>query len=78
MVAVYEEIKGYLGEDSKIKKETMDVYRIPGVNSGGKFGRWAFRKFCDVYEMQVDFEEKLDAEFAKLVATTLTVSSLAH
>lgn len=68
------EIKGYRGEDAKVKKETMDVYWIPGVNNAGKFGRWAFAEFCDVYEIQSDFETKVEAEFAKLVKTVLTTN----
>ncbi len=62
------EIKGYRGEDAKVKKETMDVYWIPGVNNAGKFGRWAFAEFCDVYEMEVDFKKKVEEEFAKLLS----------
>lgn len=63
------EIKGYRGEDAKVKKETMEVYWIPGVNNAGKFGRWEFAEFCDVYEIQTDFEAKVEAEFTKLVKT---------
>ena len=61
------EIKGFRGEDAKVKKETMEVYWIPGVNNAGKFGRWAFAEFCDVYEMQVDFKKKVEEEFNKLI-----------
>lgn len=61
------EIKGYRGEDAKIKKETMDVYWIPGVNNSGRYGRWAFAEFTDAYEIEKDFEKKIQAEFAKLM-----------
>ncbi len=44
------EIKGYRGEDAKDKKLTMDTYWVPGVNNSGKYGRWAFAEFTDVYE----------------------------
>ena len=38
------EIKGYRGEDAKVKKSTMETYWVPGVNRLGSFGRWAFRR----------------------------------
>jgi type III restriction enzyme len=61
------EIKGYRGEDAKDKKSTMENYWVPGVNNNGHYGRWAFSEFTDVYEMQVDFAEKVEAEFNKLI-----------
>ena len=63
------EIKGYRGEDAKVKKETMDTYWIPGVNNLGNYGRWAFSEFTDVWLMQADFEKKVEAEFNKMIAT---------
>ncbi len=57
------EIKGYRREDAKDKKETMETYWIPGVNRLGSCGRWAFTEFRDVYEMQSDFETRMEAEF---------------
>ena len=50
------EVKGYRGEDAKDKANTMRSYWVPGVNSLGKFGRWAFAEFTAVYEMQAQFE----------------------
>ncbi len=61
------EIKGYRREDAKEKKSTMDVYWIPGVNNLGKYGRWAFAEFTDVYEMQTDFEKRIEEEFDKMI-----------
>jgi len=61
------EIKGYRREDAKDKKNTMEVYWVPGVNNIGKYGRWAFAEFTDVYEMQSDFEKKVEAEFSKMI-----------
>lgn len=68
------EIKGYRGEDAKVKKETMGTYWIPGVNNLGRFGRWAFAEFTDIYEMEVDFAAKLEDELNKIIdrATTQT------
>lgn len=61
------EIKGYRREDAKIKKETMETYWVPGVNNLGKYGRWAFAEFGDVYRMEADFEKKIEAEFDTLI-----------
>ena len=61
------EIKGFRGEDAKVKKETMDIYWVPGVNNLGTHGRWAFAEFTDVYQMQDDFAQKVESEFANLV-----------
>ena len=61
------EIKGYRREDAKEKKATMETYWVPGVNNHGQYGRWAFAEFTDVYEMQTDFEQKVEAEFNKMI-----------
>lgn len=61
------EIKGYRGEDAKVKKETMQVYWLPGVNALGTHGRWAFAEFSEVYAMERDLAEKLKAELARIV-----------
>jgi len=54
------EIKGYRGEDAKEKANTMRAYWVLGVNNLGKFGRWAFAEFTEVFE--------IDSEFNKLIA----------
>ena len=56
------EIKGYRGEDARVKAETMRAYWVPGVNNLGRFGRWAFAEFTSVYEIESDFD-KLIAGF---------------
>jgi type III restriction enzyme len=68
------EIKGYRGEDAKEKKSTMDTYWIPGVNNLGKFGRWAFAEFTDVYNMQIDFEKKVESEFNKMIDALISIT----
>jgi type III restriction enzyme len=65
------EIKGYRREDAKDKKATMENYWVPGVNNLGQYGRWTFAEFTDVYEMQSDFEEKIEAEFNKMIETVI-------
>ena len=61
------EIKGYRREDAKDKAETMRTYWIPGVNNSGKFGRWAFEEFTEVYAMEADFSAKIEAQFNKMM-----------
>ena len=61
------EIKGYRREDAKEKKATMETYWVPGVNNDGRLGRWAFAEFTDVYEMQTDFEAKVEAQLNEML-----------
>ena len=65
------EIKGYRREDAKAKKETMETYWVPGVNNLGSYGRWAFAELTEFYEMQTDFESRVEAAFNKLIDQTL-------
>jgi len=61
------EIKGYRREDAKEKKSTMDTYWVPGVNHLGSHGRWAFAEFTEVYQIEADFEAKVESNFAKMI-----------
>ena len=61
------EIKGYRREDAKEKKNTMEVYWVPGVNNLKQYGRWAFAEFTDVFQMQTDFASKVEIEFNKMI-----------
>jgi type III restriction enzyme len=61
------EIKGYRREDAKEKKSTMDTYWVPGVNHLGTHGRWAFAEFTEVYQIEIDFEKKVESEFNKMI-----------
>lgn len=61
------EIKGYRREDAKEKKATMDTYWVPGVNHLESYGRWAFAEFTEVYQIETDFEAKVEGEFAKMI-----------
>ena len=62
------EIKGYRGEDAKEKKAAMEAYWVPGVNRLGGFGRWAFVELTDVFAMQQDFAQQVDAAFRQAAA----------
>ena len=66
------EIKGYRLEDAKEKKATMDTYWVPGVNYLGRFGRWAFAEFTDVFQMQSDFATKVEGLFNTMIDTATT------
>lgn len=70
------EIKGFRGEDAKVKKETMDTYWVPGVNHLGTHGRWAFAEFTEVYQMQADFATKVDVAFNKMLENALHTSTM--
>lgn len=61
------EVKGYRREDAKDKKATMETYWVPGVNNLGTYGRWAFAELCDVYEMELDFDEKIEPAVNELI-----------
>jgi len=61
------EVKGYRREDAKDKKATMETYWIPGVNNRGTYGRWAFAELCEVYEMELDFDEKIEPAVNELI-----------
>ncbi|MCL6442742.1 MAG: DEAD/DEAH box helicase family protein [Alicyclobacillus sp.] len=65
------EIKGYRGEDAKEKKSTMENYWIPGVNNLGQYGRWAFVEFTQVYDIESDFEAKVQAEFESMISSVM-------
>jgi type III restriction enzyme len=71
------EIKGYRGEDAIAKASTMKTYWVPGVNHLGTYGRWAFAEFCDVYEIQSDFEAKVSEHFDQMIATVTAQPTLA-
>jgi type III restriction enzyme len=61
------EIKGYRREDAKEKKSTMDTFWVPGVNHLGTYGRWAFAEFTEIYQIEADFEAKVESEFNKII-----------
>jgi type III restriction enzyme len=41
------------------------------VNNHGQFGRWAFAEFCEVYQIESDFEKKVESEFNRMVEKTV-------
>jgi type III restriction enzyme len=69
------EIKGYRREDAKAKAEAMRAYWIPGVNNSGKFGRWDFAEFTEVFAMEADFAAKIEAQFNSMIDNVVEVDS---
>ncbi len=45
----------------------METYWAPGVNNDGRYGRWAFAEFTDVYEIESDFAAKVSDRFDKMI-----------
>jgi len=64
------EIKGYRREDAKEKKATMDTYWVPGVNHLGKYGRWTFAEFTEIYQIESDFAANVQGAFDTMIAAT--------
>ena len=52
-------------------RSNMDTYWVPGVNNLGSYGRWAFAEFTEVYQIESDFEEKVEDDFNKMIEGTL-------
>jgi type III restriction enzyme len=69
------EIKGYRREDAKAKAEAMRAYWIPGVNNSGKFGRWDFAEFTEVFAMEANFAAKIEAQFNSMIDKVVEVDS---
>lgn len=68
------EIKGYRGEDAKVKKLTMETYWVPGVNNSGALGRWTFVELTDVHTMKAEFKELIE-RFRQATNTGVAVAS---
>lgn len=56
------EIKGYRGEDVKLKNDAIKTYWIPGVNRLKEYGRWAFTELRGVRSFEDDFDASIDVD----------------
>ncbi len=56
----------------------METYWVPGVNNLGRLERWAFSKFTEVYQIESDFEARIEAEFNKMIEQTLRKKDDGH
>jgi len=70
------EIKGYRREDAKEKKSTMDTYWVPGINHLGTYGRWAFAEFTEVYQIEPEFNAKVESEFNKMIESATVKTTI--
>lgn len=61
------EIKGFQGQDSINKRETMNTYWVPGVNNTRAFGRWAFAEFNNVFTIGSEFGKVVEAHFEEML-----------
>lgn len=55
------EVKGYRGENVKLKSQTMQEQWVPGVNALGAFGRWSFHEFRSVFDFRKELEKVISA-----------------
>jgi len=44
---------------------------LPGVNNQRQYGRWALAEFTDGYEIQTDFEAKVETEFNRVIDSAI-------
>lgn len=70
------EIKGYRGEDAKVKKQTMDAYWVPGVNNSGQYGRWAFAEFIDVFTLGGDLAKVIEEAMGTMIKKQLSNNAI--
>jgi type III restriction enzyme len=59
------EIKGQKDAATQIKAETMRTLWVPGVNNLKEFGRWDFREFSDVFDIEDAFARLVEDLKAK-------------
>jgi type III restriction enzyme len=48
------------------------------LNNLGRFGRWDFAEFTEVYQIESDFEAKVESEFNKMIEQTLRKKADKH
>jgi type III restriction enzyme len=69
------EIKGYRREDAKEKKSTMETCWIPGVSHLGTYGRWAFAELTEVYQIEADFQARIEGEFNTMIESAAVLAT---
>lgn len=45
----------------------METSWVPGANRHGQYGRWVFAEFTEIYQIEADFEAKVEEEFNKMI-----------
>ena len=61
-------------KDAKDKKNTMEVYWVPGVNNHGGYGRWTFVELTEPYSMAGDFEAQVNQAFNEMIETAVSAA----
>ena len=49
----------------------METYWVPGVNNLKAYGRWAFAEFTEIYQIESDFEAKVEEAFNELLTSAV-------
>jgi type III restriction enzyme len=50
----------------------MEAFWVPGVNNSGRFGRWGFAEFREVYAMDTDFAAAVNNEVQQVLEQLLS------
>lgn len=48
------------------------------MNNLCRFGCWAFAEFTEVYQIESDFEAKVESEFKKMIEQTISKKADGH
>lgn len=67
------EVKGQRDDDAAIKADTAKTLWVPSVNDDGRYGRWAFHEFTDVWMMETELEAKINAMIDEVAGKTNNV-----
>ena len=62
------EVKGQRDDDAAIKADTAKSFWVPAVNNDGRFGRWAYAEFTDVWMMETELESRINDFIDELTA----------
>ena len=54
--------------------EHVDAH--PPQPHGIAYGRWSFAEFTEVYQIEYDFEAKVEAEFSQMIDTVTAVPAV--
>lgn len=60
------EVKGKRDDDAAIKADTAKTLWVPAVNNDGRFGRWAFHEFTDVWMMETELDAQVNAMISNM------------
>jgi type III restriction enzyme len=64
------EVKGKRDDDAAIKADTAKTLWVPSVNNDGRFGRWTFHEFTDVWMMETELDAQVNAMISKIMEPT--------